>query len=237
MSLMVIYGDLGSGKTSLAVMLAINDERQVYANFNIKSDRFHALEPQHLHDINSPTLVIIDEAYNWLESRLSGKDINRYLSYVLFQSRKRQIDFIITAQLLSSIDLRFKSMADMYVLAEKTREGFRYTVMYPGRKHSRKVLTMTYGIAQRYFPFFDTYEKVDPIDDELILRVTPNRSQVIPELDKIIMKMLQEHPANKWTTGMVEDYCLENKHPHMYYRWLHNRIKRVYMKEEPKEGE
>jgi hypothetical protein len=223
--LVILFGDIGSGKTLLATVIAMNDERPVLANYKIDSKKWVELEPQMLNEVKEATLVIIDEAYSWLESRLSGKDINRYLSYCLFQSRKRGIDFVLTAQLLSTIDLRFKNMADVYILCEQYRGGFVYTIMYPGRR-GRRVMTMNLETASKYWGAYDTYELVNPIDDELLFKITPNKADFLPEVDSIIEEMLKEVPGDAWTKGMVSDYCLDKMFPHSYVAVIYNRLKR-----------
>lgn len=231
MSQVIIFGDIGTGKTLLAAIMAIHDTRKVLANFEIKIDRWSMLEPQMLNDIHEPTLVIIDEAYSWLESRMSGNSINRYLSYCLFQSRKRQVDFVLTAQLLSTLDLRFKNMADVYIVAERNRKGFVYTVMYPGRR-GRKVLTMSLDTAAKYWDKYDTMELVNPIDDELLYKVTQDKSTVIPTIDVAVGELVKERPANEWTKGMVADYCMEKMMPNSYVELIYNRMKRKYRSED-----
>jgi hypothetical protein len=224
----VIFGDIGTGKTLLATIMALFDTRKVLANYEIKSERWSMLEPQMLNDISEPTLVIIDEAYVWLESRMSGGAINRYLSYCLFQSRKRQVDFVLTAQLLSTLDLRFKNMADVYILCDKNRNGFVFTVMYPG-KRARKVLTMSLETASKYWDKYDTMQLVSPIDDELLFKVTPDKSSVMPTIDGACSELCQERPAKEWTKGMVADFCLDKLYPNSYVDLIYNRLKRKYV--------
>jgi hypothetical protein len=222
--LVIIYGDIGMGKTLLATIMALCDDRPVLCNYKIDCDRYKGLEPQDLNAVNKPTLVVIDEAYAWLDARLSGKDINRYLSYILFQSRKRQIDFILTAQLLSTIDLRFKGMADVYVLCEKDATGFHFLFMWPGK--GKRAFYLSMEQALQYFPKYDTWEKVDPIDDNLLVKIMPHKEQLLPEIDRIIALMVVETPVEKWTKGMVQDYCLEHKHPFEYRDMIYNRMRR-----------
>lgn len=233
MSLIIIYGDFGSGKTLLGTAIAVNEkDKDIYSNYKIKCDRWKMLEPQMLYDVNKPSLVVLDEAYAWLESRMSGaREINRYLSYILFQSRKRHLDFVLTAQLLSTIDLRYKGLADVYIYAERTREGFNYVSMFPGRR-ARRIFTMPFEVAEKYFPLYDTFEKVDPIDDDLMWKVTPDKRTYIPELDRILGEMLAER--QDWTKGMIDAYCLEKYYPHHYVDSLYNRMK---LKAVPKESE
>jgi hypothetical protein len=189
-------------------MLALNEkDKPIMANYKINSPLWSNLEPQMLYDIDRPTTVVIDESYSWLESRMSGAEVNRYLSYILFQERKRGIDFILTAQLSSTIDLRFKGLADLYIVAEKVNGGFKYNVIRKDGQ-GRKTFMLSEFAASKYYPAYDTMQKVDPIDQGMIYNVTPDKRVIIPELDRILDDMVEESP--KWTMPMIKDFCLEN---------------------------
>jgi hypothetical protein len=236
MTLTTLFGDVGSGKTLLAVILALFDDRPVYANFWIDSPRYIALEPEMLATLgDEPCLVIIDEAYVWLESRTSTREVNRYMSYILFQSRKRQITFILTAQLLSSLDVRFRSMTSVYVYCQRTKMGFNYTMIFPGHKH-RKRYRMAYIGASRFFEKYKTMAPVDAFDKDMVYNVTRDKSKLLPELDRIIDKMLKEAPADKWTKGVIADYCMEENHPFIFQEMIYNRIKRRCLDVEKEEA-
>src|SRR5574340_1021688 len=135
---------MGSGKTLYATWYALRYfvERgkydHAYANFHIKSpndDRpvalldyaaFNGLAAQ------ENALVIIDEAYLWLDSRTSSSKTNRTVSYLILQSRKRGFDVLYTAQVKSSVDLRLRELSEIWVYCEKLGlgdkvRGFTYT--------------------------------------------------------------------------------------------------------------
>src|SRR4030042_4075128 len=124
--LISIEGDVGSGKTLLSTFMAIDDPRPVYANYKINIPNFKPLKPEMLWELNKPTLIILDEAYTWLENRTSGKPINRYMSYILFQSRKRGLDFILTDQIVGTIDPRYRWMINFDIQSEVHEHGFLY---------------------------------------------------------------------------------------------------------------
>src|SRR4030043_860537 len=112
-TLINLVGKVGSGKTLFMTADSVNSGRPIYANYEIRHKKYRALTPELLMDPDLHGAVIcLDEAYAWLESRTSGKDINRYMSYILFQGRKKDIDFYMSEQLLSSVDLRYRDMID-----------------------------------------------------------------------------------------------------------------------------
>lgn len=232
--MIVIYGSMGAGKTLFACWLAVNDDRMVASNFKLEIPGWKPLEPQDLVEVNEPTLVIIDEAYVWLESRLSGQDINRFMSYILFQSRKRSIDFVITTQLLSAIDLRFKNLADVFIEAIREPDGFKYVAHFPGRRKTR-AFRLSVSVAEPYFKLYNTMEKISPIDDELVYRVTTNKATIKQDLEVVVNKMLDIAPAKKWTVAAVEDYVMENELPYHFRKLLYGRMKGIVIRQPEEE--
>ncbi|MEM2262451.1 MAG: AAA family ATPase, partial [Ignisphaera sp.] len=112
-----VFGDLGSGKTLFLVYLAQKSNCEVYANFTIKLPNVKVLTPELFFKIlkenpepNRPKLLLLDELYTLADSRASVSLRNRLLSYLIFQSRKRNMDIVYTAQLYGSIDLRLRDL-------------------------------------------------------------------------------------------------------------------------------
>ena len=210
--LILVRGDVGSGKTLFSTGIALQDDRALYANYRIRRKGWHDLKPETLVTLDdTPTLVIMDEGYIWLESRTSSSHLNRYLSYILFQSRKRQMDIIITAQLSRTIDVRFRMMANYDVYCEATDLGFYYEIT---RLSARAVyrpmrLMLPFEMAEEIYPKYETYEKI-PINKDLIEDITTDKAEVIGEVDIVVDELLKIAPAKKWTRGTVADYCLRN---------------------------
>jgi hypothetical protein len=232
MTLIMIRGDVGSGKTLLATMWAMEDQRTIRANYHIKKKGFVLLEPEDLHNLDSATLAIIDEAWAWLESRLSGKPINLFLSYILFQSRKKQLDLILTTQLGEVIDKRFRQMSNFIIDCEQIPEGFLYQITPRGKRPHTVFLALE--DAEKIYPCYDTMEQIDPIDEELIYKVS-NKQKLLPKQDAIIAKMFKIAPAKEWTAGAVEAYFLEEHLAHAEYRSVFQRIKLSILKGESQE--
>lgn len=230
MTLTALVGDLGAGKTLFLTNQAIEDDRPIYSNYEIKIDRYHDLTPEMLVDIQGPALVVIDDAYDWLESRLSGRDINRYFSYVYFQSRKRGLEFQISIQLLSTIDLRYRDMITYLVLAEEIEEGFQYTVIKNTmHKQKAKVLLLPYESAKELFPLYNSWEYMPTIDAELMSKVieATNPEELNREVANMAREIITKNPNKKITKGFVKDYLIQNRKPLNHTEYVYNRIQSI----------
>ena len=162
--LIIILGILGSGKTLLLTYFASKlKNRTIYANYELKLENYHSLKPIDLITLPTDIEVFLDEGYAWLESRISASQLNRYMSYLLFQSRKRNTNFYITAPLFSTLDKRFKLYADYIIMCERKKDGFKYTSIL--RKNSRvKKFLFPMSKAKEIFKYYDTYEIVEPMN-------------------------------------------------------------------------
>lgn len=167
--LYIIFGNLGSGKTLLLTYIACKlSHKRIYANFNIKRMNCHYLEAIDLINLPNEVEVLLDEGYSWLESRISGSDLNRYLSYLYFQSRKRNNNFYITVQMVSSLDKRYRNQADYIIEANligtiEKPSAFTYTII---RTKDLKSVKKRFDIqfAKKYFKLFDTKQIVRPFN-------------------------------------------------------------------------
>ena len=85
----MVTGDLGRGKTILLTYFAEQyPDVPVYSNYKLNMPNYI---PTDIYSVSSIThgILLLDEAYEWLESRLSGSDANLYISRIIFNSRKR----------------------------------------------------------------------------------------------------------------------------------------------------
>jgi len=170
-----VLGGFGSGKTLLLAVfgykLGFNPNYEVYANFHIKGN-VEYLTPRKLLDINPKdkrAVILLDEVYSWLDSRVSISKINRILSWVVLQSRKRNMDIIYSAQLGSSVDLRLRDMTDIVIYCECVGnpvkpKGFAYIVeWHKGIRFLRRKWFFSFKKASRFFGIYDTREIVKPL--------------------------------------------------------------------------
>lgn len=231
MTLTIVLGGLGTGKTCLLTYLALQQDArggQVWANYSISVDNYHYLRPEDLLKLGRGDMANIDEAYNWIEARVSGKGTNRYLSYIVFQSRKRDLKINVTAQMLSSIDVRFRTMADFIILCEKKKDRFSYTLHQATAKGFKvRHFSIPFSLAEeKIWPYYDTFEIIDPLDRELADLAISDKAGLLPEVDKLVDEMLALGKAKSWTKSAVSDFCLEKGLSKSYVDLSYNRIRR-----------
>src|SRR5690606_23431888 len=112
-----INGDIGSGKTILAVYFAFKLKKKGYrimSNVPITFPDGTKSEPVDVRNLDKldHCVIILDEAHIFLDSRRSASKGNLTTSYFILQTRKRGIIFIYTAQLGSSVDKRLRNVQD-----------------------------------------------------------------------------------------------------------------------------
>ena len=226
-----VMGSLGSGKTLFLSSLIneVSPKTKIYANYHIKCKNFTLVGVEDLENLKEG-LLLIDEAYLWLESRTSGSELNRYISYLIFQSRKRGFDVFASTQINTALDLRFRLITDVKILAiglDKNKIGFKY--MFQGWGNTKNIL-FPYEKAKEIFKIYDTLEYPE-------LEVTtyePKRlNKVINEIIKSIKK---DYPNLIFTKGIIEDILLEKE---MFSTNLaekvYNRLKKEQMLEKVKD--
>jgi hypothetical protein len=223
MTLVAVAGDKGSGKTLLMTLLAVSDDRQVYSNYKLNIDRYHNLTPSGLMTIEGSSLVMIDEAYIWLESRASGQNTNLFLSHVMFQSRKRSSDWVISMQLNRTVDIRFREMCDLYIECKRVDEGFVYSVTKTSVGKVIARFMISNELATKIYPYYDTLEIIDSNRYMMALLKSD-----LPELNKIINKIISELKDTLNVTYMkkenLEDWLLRNEYPPELTKYVYNRM-------------
>jgi len=234
MTTTIITGKMGSGKTLLATMMHYNSNVPIHSNFPIKSEMYRPLTISELLEPSGAGVVILDEAYLYIESRTSGKGTNRLWSRILFQSRKDDRDIVIIAQLLSSVDLRFRSMAEYIILCQREPtalkaplKGFKYTLLERTNFGFRKkTVRVPVDIAQQYFGLYDTNFKVDEMDNELIAS-NADSTELYPIVDREVQNIIKTTNPRSITQAFCNDYAREKGLTKTHAKMIYERIKRL----------
>lgn len=223
-----ISGDLGSGKTIKSVYWSylerlMNPKTPIFSNFKINLPKAKIIKPDELIRMKyEHALIVIDEAYVWLESRISSSLINRYMSYILFQSRKRGLNMILTEQLPITIDVRFRKLCELEIEAENKEDYFSYDY-YP-RKLTPTTFTLDKGFCEEYlFDKYETLEIVEPfnleeVSNQITMITNPKKANEI--INDIVANI---KGLENITHAVVSDYLLQNElsqslEPYVYAR-------------------
>jgi len=178
MAIWGIVGNLGYGKTLLATIIAVKAAEAgapVYANYHIKGVKYITGDEFLQITARGSSLVVLDEAYTWLESRRAASQVNVEFSRLILQSRKKHIDIVHTAQLPSTIDLRLRNVTSVLIWALRpTEDAYRYVLMSSAAAATGGISSSSSGYraftlpkkqAEKYYPLFNTYETVEGIDE------------------------------------------------------------------------
>lgn len=237
--LVSVLGDIRVGKTLFTSILAKYSYGKVYANYHLDIPQYYKLEPTDLFKLPNNCEVFIDEAYTWLEARTSGADLNKCSSYILFQSGKRTINIYLTAQLFSTVDIRFRHMSNIIVEVYKyeDEELFEYNFYerVRGELIFRNTWYLPFNEAEKYYDIYDTLEIVEPhtmknLETKLIMsdgkKLFKKAKEIAkllkPELDKSDKKNKYTHDAIKFEL-LKEDISLN--YEKFVYLVLHHKNK------------
>lgn len=227
--LTILVGALGSGKTLLATITACftNSKINIFSNYELKLPNYISLEPETLMAKETKGLIIIDEAYVWLESRTSGNKANRYLSYILYQSRKKGFNFILTIQNISALEKRFREQADILILCNnnKKRKRFEYYIYKKDFvSYSQTTRYLNYKKAEDYFKYYETTQVINPPTmKKLSYSFILNDND---KLDKLINKICSElHYIDKITKDNIERELIKLDYPKELTKYVYAQLK------------
>lgn len=170
-----IIGDPGTGKNILCVNLlkiAVNLGYQGYANFKIFDDRIELIDIKKfldlkvkLNDRGKGAIVAIDEPYSWgLDSRSSSNEINKMMSKIGLQARKRGSDIIYITQVPTSVDYRFRYICQ-HIWLTHTPKDENYFYTWISRTGKTKDFKIPKSKAKEIYTWYDTLETVDAMEE------------------------------------------------------------------------
>jgi hypothetical protein len=118
--IMMIYGEIGAGKTMYAVKTALNYHKKnwyIFTNFLMRYAYVISYNAFINYDFPKNSLIIIDEANIWFSSREWRK--LTYSALIKFtQSRKLGYDFIYTTQRPESVDIQLRDITNYFIKLE-----------------------------------------------------------------------------------------------------------------------
>ena len=238
MPIIAINGGFGSGKTLFLTLLGYREHQKkvkIYSNYKLEFehelidlDFVMALTRDNTEITNC--VMLIDEVYTWLESRGSGQDeVNKALSYFIMQSRKRKVLFIYTSQLGSMVDLRFRHLADYYIVCDcQTYLGkpvvFEYTLIKKGK--IPKTVYLPVKKAERFWNLYDTSEIIDVSQKENYKsgKTISDIQLVYNELkSKSIYQKMNQQESIEMMRNTYRDLNIKEGSLRLIYKMLHDK--------------
>lgn len=114
------------------------------------------------------TVVVAQEIYGWLESRMSQNKAVILIGYFVFYSGKMGISIVYDAQLNSSVDKRLKFNVTKRFEAENNGDKFTYHELDINETERNvrtgKKISISRAWMQRHvFPYYNTYKVSKPV--------------------------------------------------------------------------
>lgn len=190
-----IVGRKGSGKTLLMTYFLKkyydkskenNEELKIYTNYMLNDIDFEVINFKKLFQKNikiSNSVVAIDEIYLLADSRTPSSKMNRIISYMLYQTRKANVDIFFTAVSFKSIELRLRVNNDglffpnMYINDKKvlnpenlTQKKVEELIKNNNKINIKGLFYNDYSEVKRfsvdnpidYFKYYSSYEIIQP---------------------------------------------------------------------------
>lgn len=235
--LILILGDRGSGKTLLLTRFVLKNKDPFYSNYKVYADNnkinlhplYNELHPEELlHLPVNSKKVIITEAYEYFESRLGMGAFQRYMSYIVFQSRKRKIDFIIDTQLDDTIDHRYTRLCDYIIISEATDYGFHY---YCTNKRVIREFDIPFKSAEKIWNRYDSWEvvmtsQISELGKQIEVTNKPKLREKLVELEDKFYSEYGTIDKRKITHAVVENFLLDCDESDVYESFLYARLQK-----------
>mgnify|MGYP001772909315 CR=1 FL=1 len=193
MVLFAIFGELGTGKTLSAVSLTfrnwIKKRTKVYSNIPLYKIPYHLIDSLDKLDMMRDGVVLADEMWTLLNARRSTSKTNRLVSSILLKSRKRDLVYFFTSQLLDLIDKTVRRIIDFsaypVLVGGEPPIVCKLYVFKGTRQDPRALFRTLYYKTPLVFQMYDTrYEVVDIVENEndgkwkIIFQEDPNKEPI-----------------------------------------------------------
>jgi len=191
--LICVFGPIGSGKSLFATIYAyyckwpkiVVDYTLDIPNKEIVSFSQDLLLNSELSDC----LIIIDEAYLFADSRTSKSKENLILSWLTFQSRKKNCDILYCVQLFGSLDKRIRNLINFYVFCEYVENTyFKYVIL---DEHLIQInqFYLPYKTALMFFRLYDTNQIIKSDKLELLELKSYTGAKLVKKAESLFNKI------------------------------------------------
>jgi DNA replication protein DnaC len=163
-------GAMGSGKTLSMTYYAYKYYKSgstIFANYgllfphkDIDYEKIKALDVEFQNSV-----LCLDEIHVFIDSRSSMSKVNKVVSYLITQSRKRNIILMYSTQHIGQVDLRLRSNTDYFISCKQIEQHRKLYIVQSlvtwSGAHNKMYLD-----ASKVFKLYDTHEIVNPFHDD-----------------------------------------------------------------------
>lgn len=173
-----IEGELGGGKTLLLVKYLKAESkhnRRVLTNLTLNEIPYEQVNVMDLLENNSEfnnVVLGIDELTVYVDCRLSMSKANRFFSYLILQSRKRDVDIYYTTQDMNMIEGRVVNHTNITALCEKMYnkqnqliQDYRMYTLFDFRNRHKPTIKSFIMDIRPYYKYYDTNQIITPLYD------------------------------------------------------------------------
>ena len=241
MGLCLIKGYRGTGKTTIMSRTAIETEfPNIYANVHMLdlNSKFFFLHSYDIFNLKKNSLIFIDEAYKWLDCRLSQTRITIFLSHISMESRKTNQDWYIACQYDDYIDFRFTNDADLVIECENIKLGkypngmekndYIYRFKWKDKRIKNKSFKLSCKEAELIYPHFDTNECVEEFGKiKYKLGVLKDNPKLLAKEIKQVSRKIDKYTPTRFTKSDITMILLENGYSEDYSKYVFPQLKRL----------
>ena len=241
MGLCLIIGYRGSGKNTIMSRTAIKTLfPNTYSNYHITdlNSKFFFLHSYDIFNIKNNSIIFIDEAYKWLDCRLSQRRIAIFLSHISMESRKTNQDWYIACQYDDYIDFRFTDDADLIIECENLKLGkykngmdkndYIYKFKWKDKRIKSKTFKLSCENAEKIYKHFDTNECVEEFGIiKYKLGVLKDNPKLLAKEIKQVSKKIDKYTPRKFTKSDITMILLENGYSEDYSKYVFPQLKRL----------
>lgn len=176
-----VVGEAEQGKTTFMVRHILREmqSRKIYkaAHMNIHTKGIpHTDYIYKLKDIKAlrapspqgvPQEILgLDQIHKYANARRSSSDRNVQFNDIIIESRQHGFDLIFTTWGMKIVDPNVRKYVDLWVLAEKKRDGFHYTYAFTDNPSGFPERVLSEEAASEIWKHFDTTELVKEVEAE-----------------------------------------------------------------------
>lgn len=173
---MVISLFLGAGKTASLVYLAWKNwyyrDQKIYSNLDLYKIPYIRVNTIEKLDRMREGMTVLDELWTILDARTSLSKKNRITSNILLRSRKRNLNYTFTTQLLSLIVKNVRNILDFtaYPMLNPNETAIKLIIFRGNTPKIQNIIKTIYIPTSLVFTLYDTNQEIsieDVEDDEI----------------------------------------------------------------------